>query len=66
MGGENQQASLNHNAGYSNKAKHTGKPPAYLKPNSQSMQKTYRGEVTIDCFRSQKHVENQPNLLFIV
>jgi hypothetical protein len=34
----------------------TGKP-AYLEPNSQSMQKTYRGEVPIGTFHNQKHVE---------
>jgi HAD superfamily hydrolase (TIGR01509 family) len=31
--------------------------PAYLAPNSQSMQKTYRGEVRIGAFFNQKYVE---------
>jgi hypothetical protein len=39
---KHQQTSLNGNTGYSEKAQRTGNTPAYLPPNSQSMQKTYR------------------------
>jgi HAD superfamily hydrolase (TIGR01509 family) len=45
-------ASAIHSALHSNRAE-----PAYLEPNSQSLQKTYRGEVPIGAFHNQKHVE---------
>ena len=42
LGGEIQQGSLNRSKGYSETAQRTGQP-AYQEPNSQSLQKTYRG-----------------------
>jgi len=42
VGGEIQQTSLNRNMGYSDKAHCTGNP-AYLEPNSNSMQKPIEG-----------------------
>jgi hypothetical protein len=42
MGGESQKASLNQVTGYSTKAQRIGKP-AYLEPNSDSMQKPVEG-----------------------
>jgi hypothetical protein len=70
MGGENQQNSLNQGAGYSSKAECTG-APAYLKPNSQSMQKpvgglsrvcfteTIEDRSRIGCSANQNHEENR-------
>jgi hypothetical protein len=48
VGGETQQTSLNSSTGYSDKAKGTGKP-AYLEPNSNSMQKPIEGAIRV-CF----------------
>jgi hypothetical protein len=42
MGGENRQTSLNPIKGYSDKAECTG-APAYLEPNSQSLQEPIEG-----------------------
>jgi hypothetical protein len=56
MGGESQKASLTQVTGYSIYAHCIG-TPAYLEPISQSLQKTYRGEVRIGAFHNQKHVE---------
>jgi hypothetical protein len=36
----------------------TREKPTYLAPNSQSLQKTIGGGVSIGVFRSQKHVES--------
>ena len=72
MGGENQRRSLAHETGYSKKAQCTGKP-SFLKPNSQSLQKTYRGGLYVSTLplkkiedrsaigekHNQNHVENQ-------
>ena len=66
-GGESQKSKALLNAGYSIKAQCTGKP-AYLKPNSNSMQKPIGGlsvlaenvedRSPIACSANQKHVEN--------
>jgi len=53
LGGENQKASQNHTSGYSGKAR-----PAYLEPNSESMQKPIGGSIAIGAETAQKHVEN--------
>ena len=42
LGGEIQRKSLNHTSGYSEEAQRIGKP-AYLEPNSDSMQKPIEG-----------------------
>jgi hypothetical protein len=55
LGGENQQTSLNHSKGYSIKAQLTGNP-AYLEPNSDSMQKPIEGP-SIGYRFNQKHAE---------
>jgi hypothetical protein len=54
VGGENQQTSLNSSTGYSVEAECTGKP-AYLEPNSNSMQKPIGGRSRIGCTVNQKH-----------
>jgi hypothetical protein len=56
QGGERQRSSLSFYTGYSAEAHCIG-TPSYLPPNSQSMQKTYRGEVTIGAETTQKHAE---------
>jgi hypothetical protein len=64
MGGESQKASLNQVTGYSTYAQFTGNP-AYLEPNSQSMQKPVEGRSRIGCRINQNHDENhktQPHL----
>jgi hypothetical protein len=58
MGGESQRVIFSVFSGYSSQAQFTGKP-AYLEPNSQSMQKTRRSRVAIGENQAQNHVEKQ-------
>ena len=51
-GGELERGSLTHFTGYSEKAQCTGNT-AYLEPNSNRMQKTYRGSIRNGVFRNQ-------------
>src|SRR3990170_3863802 len=62
MGGENRQNSLNQGTGYSSKAECTG-APAYLEPNSNTMQKPIEGLPVLTPFQSKNnpcHAKVQP------
>jgi hypothetical protein len=58
MGGENQRGSLNRITGYSEKAQCTGNP-AYLEPNSQSMQKPIGGRSLLAFSAFKSMLKNQ-------
>jgi len=58
-GGECQRGKAVSSTGYSATAQCTGKP-SYLKPNSQSMQKSIERVYRIGDSHSQKHVKNAP------